>query len=63
VLKFGLSEYADLDCKCTTMDNALVAHYDLKPSNVRTYDVSGNNLIIYEAFAHMCAGMILCRKL
>jgi len=43
---------------CTTMENTLVAHYDLKPPNVRTYDVSGNNLIIYEAFAHMCSGMI-----
>jgi len=40
------------------MDNVLVAHYDLKHPNIRTYDVSGNNLIIYEAFAHMCAGMI-----
>ena len=39
------------------MDNVLVAHYDLKHPNIRTYDVSGNNLIIYEAFAHMCAGM------
>ena len=40
------------------MDNFLVAHYDLKHPNIRVYDVSGHNLIIYEAFAHMCAGMI-----
>ena len=39
------------------MDNFLVAHYDLKPPNVRTFDVSGNNLIIYEAFTDMIPGM------
>jgi len=49
---------SDLECQCTTMDNFLVAHYDLKHPNIRVYDVSGHNLIIYEAFAHMCAGMI-----
>lgn len=41
------------------MDNTLVAHYDLKPASVRTYDVSGNNLIIYEAYAEMIPGTYL----
>ncbi|KAJ7775627.1 hypothetical protein DFH07DRAFT_87201 [Mycena maculata] len=36
---------------CTTADNYLVAHYDLKPADVRAYGVSGNTLTIYEAFA------------
>jgi len=38
---------------CTTADNYLVAHYDLKPADVRAYGVSGNNLTIYEAFSHL----------
>jgi len=38
---------------CTTADNYLVAHYDLKPADVRAYGVSGNTLTIYEAFAHL----------
>ncbi|KAJ7277544.1 hypothetical protein C8J57DRAFT_1309566 [Mycena rebaudengoi] len=35
---------------CTNADNYLVAHYDLKPADVRAYGVSGNNLTVYEAF-------------
>ncbi|KAJ7075733.1 hypothetical protein B0H15DRAFT_916632 [Mycena belliarum] len=36
---------------CTTADNYIAAHYDLKPADVRAYGVSGNTLTIYEAFA------------
>lgn len=40
------------------MDNcSIVAHYDLKPPNVRIFDTSGNNLIIDEAFTDMIPGM------
>ncbi|KAK7001673.1 histone-fold-containing protein [Favolaschia claudopus] len=42
---------------CTNADNFLVAHYDLKPVDVRAYGVSGNNLTIYEAFAHLTLGL------
>ncbi|KAJ7124430.1 hypothetical protein C8R44DRAFT_619743 [Mycena epipterygia] len=38
---------------CTTADNYLIAHYDLKPADVRAYGVSGNTLTIYEAFSHL----------
>ncbi|EKM75080.1 hypothetical protein AGABI1DRAFT_116578 [Agaricus bisporus var. burnettii JB137-S8] len=38
---------------CTTPENYLVAHYDLKPPNVKTLDVTGNTLTIYEPFAHL----------
>ncbi|KAJ7186207.1 hypothetical protein B0H12DRAFT_1246742 [Mycena haematopus] len=38
---------------CTNAENFLVAHYDLKPPDVRAYGVSGNNLTIYEPFAHL----------
>ncbi|KAJ7685965.1 hypothetical protein B0H17DRAFT_1073017 [Mycena rosella] len=38
---------------CTTADNYLVAHYDLKPADVRAYGVSGNTLTIYEAFERL----------
>ncbi|KAJ6506324.1 hypothetical protein C8R47DRAFT_1037475 [Mycena vitilis] len=33
--------------------NYLVAHYDLKPPDVRAYGVSGNTLTIYEGWAHL----------
>ncbi len=33
-----------------------MAHYDLKPPNMRTFDVSGNTLTIYEPFAHLALG-------
>lgn len=45
--------------QCTTADNYLVAHYDLKPADVRAYGVSGNNLTIYEPFAHLTLGEFL----
>jgi hypothetical protein len=44
--------------QCTTMDNILVAHYDLKPPDVRTFDVSGNNLTIYQHFFHLTLGKV-----
>ncbi|KAJ6599517.1 hypothetical protein B0H10DRAFT_721423 [Mycena sp. CBHHK59/15] len=43
---------------CTSADNYLVAHYDLKPADVRAYGVSGNTLTIYEAFAHLSLEML-----
>ena len=42
--------------QCTTKDNYLVAHYDLRPSHIRYFDASGNSLVIYEAFAHLAPG-------
>ena len=42
--------------QCTTAENYLVAHYDLKPLDVKAYDVSGNNFIIYESFQHLTPG-------
>lgn len=38
------------------MDNTLVAHYDLKPPNVPVFNVSGNNLVVYEEYAHIVPG-------
>ncbi|KAE9408527.1 hypothetical protein BT96DRAFT_873126 [Gymnopus androsaceus JB14] len=39
---------------CTTgTENFIVAHFDLKPADVRVYDVSGNTLTIYEQFIHL----------
>ncbi|KAL0948848.1 hypothetical protein HGRIS_008969 [Hohenbuehelia grisea] len=35
---------------CTTAENYLVAHYDLKPPHQRAYGVSGNTLKIYQPF-------------
>lgn len=40
------------------MDNLLVAHYDLKLPGVRTFDVSGNTLTIYQQFFHLTLGMV-----
>ncbi|KAH9483289.1 hypothetical protein JR316_0005395 [Psilocybe cubensis] len=54
--KWGFNLYAGQEWTCTTMDNGLVAHYDLKPAHFRAYDVSGNNLIIYEPYAHIIPG-------
>ncbi|KAF8972084.1 hypothetical protein BDZ97DRAFT_1783092 [Flammula alnicola] len=56
--KWGYRMYAGQEWSCTTMDNFLVAHYDLKPPNVRTYDVTGNNLVIYEPYAHIVAEIL-----
>ncbi|PPQ98225.1 hypothetical protein CVT26_003396 [Gymnopilus dilepis] len=51
--KWSFRMFAGQEWSLTTMDNALVAHYDLKPPNVRTYDVTGSNLIIYEPYSHL----------
>ncbi|KAF8148823.1 hypothetical protein B0H34DRAFT_668233 [Crassisporium funariophilum] len=56
--KWGYRTVPGQEWSCTTMDNFLVAHYDLKPSNVRAYDVSGNTLTIYEQFAHLSAEIL-----
>ncbi|KAF9478434.1 hypothetical protein BDN70DRAFT_44592 [Pholiota conissans] len=56
--KWGYRICAGQEWSCTTMDNMLVAHYDLKPPNVRTFDVTGNNLIIYELYTHMVPELI-----
>lgn len=49
--------------ECTTMDNHLVAHFDLKPPDVRPYDpnVSGNYLTVYEHFFHLTLGKVVPR--
>ncbi|KAJ7062751.1 hypothetical protein C8F01DRAFT_985944 [Mycena amicta] len=44
---------------CTTADNYVVAHYDLKLPNVRAYGVSGNSLTIYEGFAHLTLELLV----
>ncbi|KAF9530890.1 hypothetical protein CPB83DRAFT_849820 [Crepidotus variabilis] len=43
---------------CTTSDNQLVAHYDLRPPNMRYFDASGNNLVIYESYAHIAPELV-----
>ncbi|KAJ7663474.1 hypothetical protein B0H17DRAFT_1016197 [Mycena rosella] len=52
---------------CTTADDYLVAHYDLKPADVRAYGVSGHTLTIYEAFApltlELLASFIIMRHI
>ncbi|TFK31856.1 hypothetical protein BDQ12DRAFT_659952 [Crucibulum laeve] len=56
--RWSYRSVAGQEWSCTTVENYLVAHYDLKPSNVRMYDVSGNNLTIYEPFAHLAVEII-----
>ncbi|KJA16083.1 hypothetical protein HYPSUDRAFT_47720 [Hypholoma sublateritium FD-334 SS-4] len=57
--KWGYRLVPGQEWTCTTMDNcSIVAHYDLKPPNVRIFDTSGNNLIIYEAFTDMIPEII-----
>ena len=56
VLGGGLDGCADWMDQCTTAENYLVAHYDLKPPNVRVFDVSGNTLTVYEPFVHVALG-------
>ncbi|KAJ7618587.1 hypothetical protein FB45DRAFT_1033788 [Roridomyces roridus] len=43
---------------CTNSENYLVAHYDLKPADVRAFGVSGNSLTIYEAFGHLSLELV-----
>jgi hypothetical protein len=38
---------------CVNAENCLVAHYDLKPPDIRAYGTSGNTLTVYEAFSHL----------
>ncbi|KAH8824330.1 hypothetical protein DL96DRAFT_1712612 [Flagelloscypha sp. PMI_526] len=38
---------------CTSQDNRLVAHYNLKTPQERAYDRSGNSLTIYENYQHL----------
>jgi hypothetical protein len=42
--------------QCHTVDNYLVAHYDLLAPDTRAYGVSGNILTIHEAFTYMTLG-------
>ncbi|KAF7296995.1 hypothetical protein MIND_00931800 [Mycena indigotica] len=44
---------------CTTTDNFVVAQYDLKPADVRTYDVSGNSFTIYDGFTHLTLELLV----
>ncbi|GLB33142.1 hypothetical protein LshimejAT787_0100270 [Lyophyllum shimeji] len=50
--KWGHRIFEGQEWSCTTMDNHLVAHFDLNPPNVRPYDpnVSGHYLTVYEHF-------------
>ncbi|KAK7031066.1 hypothetical protein VNI00_013666 [Paramarasmius palmivorus] len=43
---------------CTTADNFLVAHFNLKPPHERSFNVSGNTLTIYESFIHIAAELL-----
>jgi len=56
--KWGFQTHAGQEWSCTTGDDYLVAHYDLKPANVQTYDVSGNSLTIYEGFQGVAAEIL-----
>ncbi|KAF7300896.1 hypothetical protein MKEN_01315900 [Mycena kentingensis (nom. inval.)] len=49
-LRGGTQEWV---CTPAENDAYIVAHYDLKPADVRAYGVSGNSLTIYEASAHL----------
>ena len=43
--------------KCTTMDNTLVAHYDLEKEHTeRMYEASGHNLMVFEDYAQLAIG-------
>lgn len=43
--------------QCTTMDNILVAHYDLEKEYIeRMYEASGHNLMVFEDFAEISIG-------
>jgi hypothetical protein len=49
--------------QCVTIENFLVAHYDLKPRDTRAYGVSGNVLTIHEAFTYLTIGRLGLRPL
>lgn len=43
--------------QCTTMDNILVAHYDLEKERIpRMYEASGHNLMVFEDYAQIAIG-------
>jgi hypothetical protein len=43
--------------QCTTMDNILVAHYDLEKEHTpRMYEASGHNLMVLEDYAQIASG-------
>ena len=43
--------------QCTTMDDILVAHYDLeKEYTPRMYEASGHNLMVFEDYAQIAIG-------
>ena len=50
----------DFGEKCTTMDNILVAHYDLEKEHIeRMYEASGHNLMVFEDYAQIAIGEFL----
>ncbi|KAF8989822.1 hypothetical protein BDQ17DRAFT_1372706 [Cyathus striatus] len=56
--KWSYRTVAGQEWTCTTAENYIVAHYDLKQPGVPAYNVSGNNLTIYEPFAHLSAEIL-----
>ncbi|KAF4615981.1 hypothetical protein D9613_011272 [Agrocybe pediades] len=57
--RWGHRVVAGQEWSCTSADDILVAHYDLKPPDVRTYGItSGNNLTIYQSFSYLSSEII-----
>lgn len=56
--RWNYRSVAGQEWTCTTAENYLVAHYDLKPLDVKAYDVSGNNFIIYDSFKHLIPELV-----
>jgi len=57
--KWGFRVRPGQEWTCTTMDNILVAHYDLeKEYTFRMYEASGHNLMVYEDYAQISIDII-----
>ncbi|KAI6096750.1 hypothetical protein F5141DRAFT_1190974 [Pisolithus sp. B1] len=43
---------------CLSEEGYMVAHYDLRPSCMAAYGVSGNTLTIHEAYSNLCVDIL-----
>jgi hypothetical protein len=54
---FNIAISGPMAKQCTTMDNTLVAHYDLEKEHTeRMYEASGHNLMVFEDYARIAIG-------
>jgi hypothetical protein len=56
--KWGYQTVQGQEWSCTSEENYLVAHYDLKPHDMRAYGTSGNVFTIYEPFQSIATELL-----